>query len=131
MGGAPPPQKCAKNSKGPPLRTFCTLSRRGGATPPGFRAKLKKSEEGGEGRGGLGALSRKLPTIATSTAVINLLVKFQVSEAGCILDVVRGRLGQDRREGGAAGAAPPSELSQSAEKFRAAVFWLCRVEPRR
>ena len=53
-GGGPPPQKCAKNSKGPPLTIFCTNPRRGGGPPtPDFVQNLHGS---GEGRGGGGAV---------------------------------------------------------------------------
>ena len=56
----PPPQKCAKTSKGPPLRTFCTFPRRGGAPPPDFVQTLHGSGGGGGERGALTRTEPKL-----------------------------------------------------------------------
>ena len=54
-----PPQKCTKNSKGLPLRIFCTFPSREGA-PPRILCKICTNLEGGW-EGGCGALSKNLP----------------------------------------------------------------------
>ena len=78
-GGDPlSPQKCAKNSKGPPLQIFCTNPRRGPPSPPRILCKICTDLGGGEG-GGRGALSRKLPTIQSWSHSATMVLCYYVT----------------------------------------------------